>query len=223
MSAGKTDDYRWLTANELTKISKDSLFRRLSEYHSSAEERAQRRAKDEAMGYSQIVKAFLDADQRMQMLKDKPEDLENAKRAVLNREYDEAVKRGIVKLHDGCKEVWVSKKFVEWMYSDEEYLKVKEEFSSAISDYNRYLALKTNWEEENADIIEMERIRTKRAELMAADPETLRALEIEPEETATKETSQQDDGKDDLRSALKSIHPFASDAEIESMVKSYGE
>lgn len=224
MSTRKTDDYKGLTANELTRFSRDSLFRKLNKYHSEAEERAQRRIKDEALGYSQIVKSFLDAEKRVEKLKDEPKRLADKKRTTLNSEYDAAVKRGLIKLHDGCKELWVSQKLVEWMNYDEEYLRVKEELSDAGSDYNRYLALKVKWETENEDIIKAERIRTKREELLQADPEALRALGITPDPTfeVTKVTpqSEEDEKGENIRAALKSIHPSATDAEIEGMLKS---
>ena len=224
MSAKKVDYYKWLTANDLNRISKNSLFRKINRYHSTAEERAKRLEEDKALGYPQIVKAFSQADKRIDILKDKQKNLENDKKSALNSEYDEAVERGLIKLYDGCKELWVSTQFVEWMHSDEDYLRVKDELSDAMNSYNRYLALEVKWEKENADIIKAERIRTKREELLQADPETLRALGIEPETivaTNTNSNTDEDDGKNDLRSALRIIHPSASDTEIEGMLKSH--
>lgn len=44
----------------------------------------------------------------------------------------------------------------------------------------KYEKLKEDWETDNKELIEAERLRTKREELLSADPETLRALGITP-------------------------------------------
>lgn len=214
MSARKVnenDDYRGLTANDCNRIAKNSLFRRLDRYHSTKEERDKKLEEDKALGYSQIVKAFSLASDRIDTLEDKQKDLESAKRSALNSEYDAAVKKGIV--NDSSKELWVSKQFVEWKHSDEEYLRVKDELSDSMNAYSRYLALKVNWEKENADIIEAERIRTKREELLQADPEALIALGISPitheEERETNPESSADEETDSVGADIDTDALFA--------------
>ena len=81
-------------------------------------------------------------------------------------------------------------------------------------------ALKERWEKDNKALLDMERMRSMRSDLMKLDPEALRALGIEPEAVSTSVAgSKADDGKGALREALRSIHPSATDAEIENMVK----
>ena len=78
----------------------------------------------------------------------------------------------------------------EQIRQSEEYKKYMEEHKEendlslihiyAINLYSKSLALKEEWEQENADIIEAERARSRREELLSADPEALRALGITP-------------------------------------------
>lgn len=221
----KEDDYKALSADERNKLAGVSLHRKMEAYRIRVSEREKMREEDATLSYSQIVKAFHDAEKKVKKLKDEPKKLENEKRAALIKEYDEAVKRGLTNTQETqVKELWVSRKFIEWENTDEKYLQIKNELEDAGRNYNRYLALKVSWEDENADIIEAERVRTKRAELLQADPETLKALGITPDPTfeANKTTTQIEAGEnlENIRATLKSIHPSATDEEIEGMLKS---
>ncbi|MGN0505790.1 MAG: hypothetical protein ACI4FZ_04470, partial [Lachnospiraceae bacterium] len=176
--------------------------------------------------YGGLVKAVAKSSKQIKSLENKPEELRNAMRAKLEEEFADLVEAGMFDERNiTAREMYISKKLVEYMSDPAgEYHKVKEELQQARNDYAIYLAKKEEWEQENADIINAERIRTKRAELMQADPEALRALGIEPDPVSTPVAgsasgADADDGKGALREALRSIHPSASDAEIESMVK----
>lgn len=205
---GKTDA-------EMNSIVRESIHRKFDEAVARSE---QKQAEIEAkynLPYGGLVKAVANSEKQIKALEGKPQELLSAKRAELEAEYDDLVMRGFVNTN---KELWISNKLLPYM-SDPEYIEAKDKLQQAQKDYAVYLAKKEEWEQENADIIKAERIRTKRAELMQADPEALRALGIEPEAENTDSKAGNDDGKDPLREALRSIHPSASDAEIESMVK----
>jgi len=189
---------------------------------------ADRRAKAEQMRteqdamynlpYAGLVKAVARVSKQVKDLEGKPEELLSAKRKALEADYADLVKRG---MQDNNKELWISQELVKYMQDPEgKYREAKIQLQQARNDLAIFVAKKEEWEQDNADIIEAERIRTKRAELMQADPEALRALGIEPEAVSTPVAgSKADDGKGALREALRSIHPFATDAEIENMVK----
>jgi hypothetical protein len=205
---GKTDA-------EMNSIVRESIHKKFAEAVARSE---QKQAEIEAkynLPYGGLVKAVANSEKQIKALEGKPQELLSAKRAELEAEYDDLVMRGFVNTN---KELWISNKLLPYM-SDPEYIEAKDKLQQAQKDYAVYLAKKEEWEQENADIIKAERIRTKRAELMQADPEALRALGIEPEAENTDSKAGNDDGKDPLREALRSIHPSASDAEIESMVK----
>jgi hypothetical protein len=207
---GKTDA-------EMNYIVRESIHRKFDEAVARSE---QKQAEIEAkynLPYGGLVKAVANSEKQIKALEGKPQELLSAKRAELEAEYDDLVMRGF---QDTNKELWISTKLLPYMTANSgEYRKAKADLQQAQKDYAVYLAKKEEWEQENADIIKAERIRTKRAELMQADPEALRALGIEPEAENTDSKAGNDDGKDPLREALRSIHPSASDAEIESMVK----
>ena len=82
--------------------------------------------------------------------------------------------------------------------------------------------MKTQWEEDNKDIIEAERLRTKREELLSADPEALRALGITPppvQKVSRAGEVEVDPELKELMEDLRANHPFATDAELEKMAK----
>ena len=189
---------------------------------------ADRRAKAEQMRteqdamynlpYAGLVKAVARVSKQVKDLEGKPEELLSAKRKALEAEYADLVKRG---MQDNNKELWISQELVKYMQDPEgKYREAKLQLQQAKADLDIFLKRKEIWEQDNADIIDAERMRTKRAELMQADPEALRALGIEPEAVSTPVAgSKADDGKGALREALRSIHPHAADAEIENMLK----
>lgn len=220
------EKYGNMTAHELENVVKQGIQKKFDEARARAE---QRQAEQEAkynLPYGGLVKAVAKSSKQIKSLENKPEELRKAMRAKLEEEFADLVEAGMFDERNvTAREMYISKKLVEYMGDPAgEYLKVTEELQQARNDYAIYLAKKEEWEQENADIINAERIRTKRAELMQADPEALRALGIEPDPVSTPvygsvSGADTDDGKEALREALRSIHPSASDAEIESMVK----
>lgn len=134
--------------------------------------------------YPEIIKGLNKSANEYDTLKKSkktPDDLRMAKKKALSEEYDKVViTYGITK----AKELWVSERLGEYTRSDE-YVEAKENLQDALNNYSKYTALKEYWEKENISIIEAEKIRSKRAELMQADPETLKALGITPDPTFT--------------------------------------
>ncbi len=171
------------------------------------------------LSYPEIVKAIPEVLSKINALKDKPEQMREAMIAKLNKEFDKEVKFG--RWLESSRFKYVNTKVCAYM-GTEEYLSVKEELAHASKEYAQLLSDKENWERENADIIEAERVRTKRAELLSADPETLKALGITPDpsfvSTAIQHPNLSDEEKENL-DALRSIHPYATDAELRGMLR----
>lgn len=214
------EKYGGMSEKGLSDYVKNSIGKKLDEMRLRAE---QKQAEYEAkynLPYGGLVKAVAKSAKQIRDLENKPEELKNAMRAKLEEEFEDLIEQGMFDVRDlASRELYISKQLIAYMNTPE-YVEVNEKLRQAKEDYSIYLAKKEEWEQENADIINAERIRTKRAELMQADPEALRALGIEPEVVdAPVAGIKADDGKGALREALRSIHPSASDAEIESMVK----
>ncbi len=155
------------------------------------------------MAYPQIVKTLSEARVTIAKLSSVPEQLMDAKRKALNEEFDTELKKEDVK-YRGALELrrgdWVNTRLREYLKTDKEYLQKKEELDRALYLFSMCSELKEKWEAENADIIEAEKIRSRRAELMQADPETLKALGItpdpvytDPHTTATKKVDREDE------------------------------
>lgn len=129
--------------------------------------------------YGEIIKTAKKAKADIEKLTGEPERLVQEKRAELNKEYDNLVDAELFGKDPASRELWVASK-IEGYLASEEYLTVKNELNGATNLYAECLALKEKWEQDNADIIEAERVRSKRAELLSADPEALQALGITP-------------------------------------------
>lgn len=213
--------YGHMTESELQDVVKASFHKKLEAVRVRAEQEWQEYNAKYNLPYGQLVQAIRKTEEQIEEIEEVPEKLLTKKRKELEKVFEQQADLGWFDKNN--KELWVAGQIVEYMRS-EEYLQAKYALQDAKNDLEIYYRNKSKWEEENADIIKAERIRTKRAELLQADPEALRALGIEPEAiVATNTNSNTDDGKNDLRSALRSIHPSATDAEIEGMLKSYGE
>lgn len=197
---------------------KEGLHSKLSASREAIDRWSEEGAVETAGSYSEYVVGIKSAQSTIKELETEPQRLVQAKRAELYKEFDEKVKRN--EFSENQRQHFVNTRIDRYIREDEEYLSVKNRLTDARNSYSRCLALKEKWESKNRDIIDAERIRTRRAELMQADPEALRALGIEPEAVSTSVAgSKADDGKGALREALRSIHPSATDAEIENMVK----
>lgn len=174
------EKYGGKSDREMNEIVKGMISAQAEEIRARAEERHQKELEEErSLTYPKIVKAIPEAQKRIKGLDGKPEKLQEAKKKVLNKEFDNLLKIGM--FSESSRALWVSEKLLKWMQTDEEYLQTKADLAQARNDYSRYLALKEDWEKENEDIIKAERIRSKRAELLQADPETLKSLGITPD------------------------------------------
>ncbi len=212
------EKYGGMTRREYNATVSDMLSGKFSAYHARIVEEAEReKAEEKSLTYPQIVKAIPEALKRVEQYKDMPKALQEKKKSSLNKQFTTEVK--YEREFESNRELWVSDKLLKWMETDPEYLQAKQEFTLATNDYSKYVYLKEKWEKDHADIIKAEKDRSARAELMQADPETLRALGITPEVVVAPVEKTADDGKSSLREALRAIHPSASDVDIENMVK----
>ena len=168
---GKTD-------NEVNEIVGGMISKKFADRKAKAEQvRTEREAKYN-LPYGGIVKAVAKTGKQVKDMEGKPEELLSAKRKDLEAKYDNLVMRG---MPDTNKELWISEELVKYMQDPNgAYREAKIQLQQARKDLAIFLAKKEEWEQENADIIEAERMRTRRAELLQADPEALRALGIEP-------------------------------------------
>lgn len=172
------EKYGSMTEKEYKHFIQSSIGSKLESMEAKTLEEMQAQRDKYNLTYAEYSKAIADTRKRIKELDGKPEELKEKKRAELEVEYAEAKKYDRVPFLNS--ELWISEQLLKYMTSDEEYLATKSELTQAKKDLAIYLAKKEEWEEENADIIEAERYRTKRAELLSADDETLRALGIEP-------------------------------------------
>lgn len=168
--AGKTD-------RELNELTRGMISKKFSEAKARAELLQAEHDAKYNLPYGEIIKALSKAGKQVKNLESKPEELRKAKKEELEKEYADLAKRG---MQDSNKELWICGKLQKYMSSGE-YCTAKAELEQARNDYAIYLAKKEEWEQENADIIETERIRSKRLELLQAEPEALRALGINPD------------------------------------------
>ena len=175
--------YGNMTDKECEKVVLSSISHKFDEARAKVEQRQAERDAKYNLPYSGIVKAVEKSSKQMKAPENKPEELRNAMRSKLDKEFDTMVENGMFDKHDtSSRELFISKKLVDYMGdSTGEYYKAKKELQQARTDYAIYLSKKAEWEEENASIIEAERIRARRAELLQAGPEALRALGINPD------------------------------------------
>lgn len=169
--------------------------------------------------YSEIIKAIAGANKTIEKLKDKPVEMRKAKKLELEAEFDTLVKRRMFSEH--LRGEWVAKELYKYLFS-EEYTSVVDEVKTVTANLAEYSEMKTQWEEDNKDIIEAERLRTKREELLSADPEALRALGITPppvQKVSRAGEAEVDPELKELMEDLRAIHPSATDAELEKMAK----
>lgn len=198
-----------------TKV-KNSLSAKMQAHLEAVAQRDVDMEKDRPHTYAEITKAIPKALARINSLKDQPAKLVKEKRVALNKEFDDLVKREAYGEHQ--RELWISEQVVKFMGSVE-YMKVKQDLTYFTNLYSECLALKEEWEKDNADIIEAERVRSKRAELMQADPETLKALGITPDPTFTAPKVEEKSPQAEMIENLRAIHPSATDAELSAMAK----
>lgn len=138
----------------------------------------------DSLSYGDILKAVESAKDKLSELEGNPEVKDTItdrliakKREKLEAEYAHAVKFDLPR--SPTKELWISEKLVEYMKT-EEYRSAKSQLKDARKELAISIAKKEEREKELADVIEAERYRTRRMDLFSADPETLKALGIEP-------------------------------------------
>ena len=131
--------------------------------------------KKEPHTYGEIVRAIAKANDDIAKYKGVPERLLKEQRVKLNKQFDDLVDRDMYS--ESRREHWISQKLSEYSWS-EEYQAARDNLREAVKALDKYDDLKKIWEKKNHDIIEAERQRSKREELLSADPEALRALGI---------------------------------------------
>ena len=97
-----------------------------------------------------------------------PENLQNSYRVKLNKQFDDLVDRGY--FSERSRGEWISRELSNYLWS-EEYKTARDNLSEATKRLRKYEKLKEDWETDNKELIEAERLRTKREELLSADPE----------------------------------------------------
>lgn len=127
--------------------------------------------------YGDFIREIAKANSDIAKYKDVPENLQNSYRVKLNKQFDDLVDRGY--FSERSRGEWISRELSNYLWS-EEYKTAKDNLSEATKRLRKYEKLKEDWETDNKELIEAERLRTKREELLSADPETLRALGITP-------------------------------------------
>lgn len=212
-------------AGYMNERAKAGLKSKITAHLQAMAEREAEAEKKRPHTYGDIIKTAKKAKADIEKLTGKPEELLQAKRAELNKEFDDLVEAEL--FTENNRALWVAGNMEKFLQS-EEYLTVKNDLREATNLYAECLALKEQWEQDNADIIEAERVRSKREELMQADPETLKALGITPDPSlnpskksvdGSKEAGSEDNELLERESALRSIHPYATEDEIRAMAR----
>lgn len=205
-------------ANWMNDNAKNGLVKKLDVYceHISARMEAE---KKEPHTYGEIVRAIAKANDDIAKYKGVPERLLKEQRVKLNKQFDDLVDRDMYS--ESRREHWISQKLSEYFWS-EEYQTARDNLREAVKALDKYDDLKKIWEKKNHDIIEAERQRSKREELLSADPEALRALGITPppvQKVSRAGEAEVDPELKELMEDLRAIHPSATDAELEKMAK----
>lgn len=192
------------------------LVKKLDAYCEHISARMAEEERKEPHTYGEIIKTISKAKADIEKLKEQPGKLVIKQRKKLNDMFDDLVDKELYS--ESGRVLWVAGEMEKFLQSDE-YKKVKNDLKDATNLYSKSLALKEEWEQENADIIEAERARSRREELLSADPEALRALGITPPPVQKVSRSEEDPEFNETLEALRAIHPSATDAEIEQMAK----
>lgn len=201
----------WMNDN-----AKKGLVKKLDAYCEHISARMAEEERKEPHTYGEIIKTISNAKVYIEKLKELPEKLVVKQRKKLNERFDDLVDKKLYS--ESSRLLWVARGLEKFIQSDE-YKKVKNDLKDATNLYSKSLALKEEWEQENADIIEAERARSRREELLSADPDALRALGITPPPVQKVSRSEEDPEFNETLEALRAIHPSATDAEIEQMTK----
>lgn len=182
------EKYGGVSERDLTQtIVKDMISQKTAILQAKAEMEKQKRAEYDTLSYGDLVKSVASARKKVSDLEGTPEQLKEKKRAQLNKEFEHLAK--FDRAPSDNKELWVSDMLLRYMSkSDGEYSKAKVELAKARKEYAILLAKKEEREGELADVIEAEKYRTRRADLLSADPEALRALGIEPPPSVSPES-----------------------------------
>ena len=169
--------------------------------------------------YGDFIREIAKANSDIAKYKDVPENLQNSYKVKLNKQFDDLVDRGY--FSERSRGDWVNRELSNYMWS-EEYQTARDNVREATKRLRKYEKLKEDWETDNKELIEAERLRTKREELLSADPEALRALGITPppvQKVSRAREAEVDPELKELMEDLRAIHPSATDAELEKMAK----
>lgn len=158
-------------ANWMNDNAKNGLVKKLDVYCEHISARMEAEEKKEPHTYGEIVRAIAKANDDIAKYKGVPERLLKEQRVKLNKQFDDLVDRYMYS--ESRREHWISQKLSEYFWS-EEYRTARDNLREAVKALDKYDDLKKIWEKKNHDIIEAERQRSKREELLSADPEALR-------------------------------------------------
>ena len=171
------EKYGKMSEEELNNYTQNSIAEKLDAMWAGKREA---KAEEEArfnLPYGELVKKIKKLAPHIKELEEKLLSLRDRKKEALNKEFDAEIEKG--SFMPSGRELWVSERLLQYFGSDE-YTEVKNELSQARNDYAKFVSKKEERKAELAPIIEAERYRTMRAELLQADPEELRELGIDP-------------------------------------------
>ena len=206
-------------ANWMTKTAFKGLTTKLEAYRERIIAQVEEERRKEPHTYGDFIREIAKANSDIAKYKDVPENLQNSYRKKLNKQFDDLVDRGY--FSESSRGDWVNKELSNYMWS-EEYQTARDNVREATKRLRKYEKLKEDWETANETLIKAERLRTKREELLSADPEALRALGITPppvQKVSRAGEAEVDPELKELMEDLRAIHPSATDAELEKMAK----
>lgn len=206
-------------AKWMTETAFKGLTTKLEAYRERIIAQVEEERRKESHTYGDFIREIAKANSDIAKYKDVPENLQNSYRKKLNKQFDDLVDRGY--FSESYRGDWVNKELSNYMWS-EEYQTARDNVREATKRLRKYEKLKEDWETDNKELIEAERLRTKREELLSADPEALRALGIAPppvQKVSRAGEAEVDPELKELMEDLRAIHPSATDAELEKMAK----
>lgn len=164
-------------AKWMTETAFKGLTTKLGAYRERIIAQVEEERRKEPHTYGDFIREIAKANSDIAKYKDVPENLQNSYRKKLNKQFDDLVDRGYYS--ERSRGDWVNRELSNYMWS-EEYQTARDNIRDATKRLRKYEKLKEDWETVNEELIEAERLRTKREELLSADPEALRALGITP-------------------------------------------
>lgn len=171
------EKYGHMNSYDLSRAVVGGIGKHREEAEARADAAEAQRRDEYNLPYGELVTAVASTRKRVSELEGEPKRLREAKRLQLSNSFDRLALND--RAPSNNKELWINEQLSKYMGdSGSDYSKAKQELSEARNDLAIFLAKKEQKEEELADVIEAERYRSRRAELLSADPDALRALGI---------------------------------------------